>query len=103
MQEVLESPRRTETPDAPDAPEARRAARWGLAATFAVAIVCFALIAPTLTWLEFSSGSENLNVATALEILREDRWLLPTLDGEPRVAKPPLTAWITASSISDET
>ena len=68
-----------------------------------VVIATFALIVPTLTWLEFSSGSENLNVGTAMEILREDRWLLPTLDGEPRVAKPPLTAWITAVAIDAST
>jgi 4-amino-4-deoxy-L-arabinose transferase-like glycosyltransferase len=68
-----------------------------------VVALTFAFIAPTLTWLEFSSGSENLNVGTAMEILREDRWLLPTLDGEPRVAKPPLTAWITAAAIDADT
>jgi 4-amino-4-deoxy-L-arabinose transferase-like glycosyltransferase len=78
-------------------------ARLGRLGPFVVVILAFALIAPTLPWLEFSSGSENLNVATALEILRESRWLLPTLDGEPRVAKPPLTAWITAAAVDDDT
>src|SRR6185436_15894498 len=34
---------------------------------------------------------------------REHRWLLPTLQGEPRVAKPPLTAWITAGVVDDDT
>jgi 4-amino-4-deoxy-L-arabinose transferase-like glycosyltransferase len=65
----------------------------------AVVVLTFAAIAPTLRWLEFSGGSENLNVATAMEILRDDRWLVPTLAGEPRVAKPPLTAWITAAAV----
>src|SRR3954466_5268101 len=63
----------------------------------------FAWIAPTLRWLEFSNGAENLNVATALEMRRGGPWLLPTLQGEPRTAKPPLTAWITAAFINPQT
>jgi 4-amino-4-deoxy-L-arabinose transferase-like glycosyltransferase len=64
-----------------------------LAATFFVAT------APTLSWLEFASGMENLVVATSLEIRRTEHWLLPELEGEPRVAKPPLAAWISAATI----
>jgi 4-amino-4-deoxy-L-arabinose transferase-like glycosyltransferase len=79
------------------------AKRRGWVRLLAVVILTFALIAPTLTWQEFSSGVENLNVATAMEILRNDRWLVPTLEGEPRVAKPPLTAWMTTTSIDRDT
>ena len=39
---------------------------------------------------------EVLNVGTVLEIHRGSDWLLPTLEGKPRIEKPPLTAWITA-------
>jgi len=70
---------------------------------FLVAAVFFAANAPTLPWLDFSNGSENLNVATALEIRRTGNWLVPTLQGEERINKPPLTAWITASLISRST
>src|SRR4051812_27193377 len=63
----------------------------------------FAWIAPTLRWLEFSNGAENLNVATALEMRRGGPWLVPNLQGEPRTAKPPLTAWITATFIRPQT
>ena len=84
-------------------PSGARPARRAWFALLAILIVAFALIAPTLTWQEFSSGVENLNVATAMEILRNDRWLVPTLEGEPRVAKPPLTAWMTATSIARDT
>jgi 4-amino-4-deoxy-L-arabinose transferase-like glycosyltransferase len=79
----------------------RRGARWwwGLA----LAIVVFGSIAPTLPWLEFFNGSEILNVTTAMEIRREGNWLVPTLQGEPRTQKPPLTAWITAASIREST
>ncbi len=58
---------------------------------------------PTLSWVEFTNGSENLNIATALEIRRTGKWLLPTLQGEPRFAKPPLTAWMTALSLRQKT
>jgi hypothetical protein len=47
---------------------------------------------------------ENLTVATALEIRRPGgSWVLPTLETEPRVAKPPLAAWIAAASIRRST
>ncbi len=65
--------------------------------------IIFAAVAPTLRWVEFSSSMEDLNVATALEIRRTGNWLVPTLQGEARVAKPPLCAWITAAMISPDT
>jgi len=71
-----------------------------------IAALFFAAIAPTLRWLEFSGGSENLVVATALEIRRDgtwQRWIEPTLQGEPRIAKPPLAAWVAAASIRADT
>ena len=76
-------------------------ARHAIAAV-ALAILVVCALMPTLTWLEFSNGSENLNVATTLEMRRTNRWLLPTLNGEPRIAKPPLTAWITASAVPSQ-
>ena len=57
------------------------------------------VVAPTLDWLQFHDPIENLNVATALEIRRGGPWLVPTLQGVPRLAKPPLTAWITTAAI----
>lgn len=61
-----------------------------------------AAVAPTLSWMEFSNGMENLNVATVLEMRRGGPWMVPTLEGEPRVAKPPLTAWVTAANVPAE-
>lgn len=72
-------------------------------AAITVAALVFAAIAPTLSWLEFFGNPEALNVSTALEIHRTGNWLLPTLAGEPRIGKPPLTAWITAPAISSAT
>ena len=42
-------------------------------------MIDFVAAAPTLSWLDFSNGSENLNVATSLEMRRTGHWLLPTL------------------------
>src|SRR5207249_1691221 len=64
-----------------------------------IAAFFFAAIAPTLSWLEFSSGSENLVAETVLEMRRGGPWLVPTLELQPRTQKPPLTAWITAAAV----
>ncbi|MGE5612143.1 MAG: ArnT family glycosyltransferase [Bacillota bacterium] len=62
-------------------------------------LLFFLAFAPSLTWLEFSGGMENVNVATALETRREGHWLIPFLNGEPRTAKPPLAQWMAALGI----
>src|SRR5262245_44548741 len=46
---------------------------------------------------------ENLVTATALQTRRGGSWLLPTLEGERRIAKPPLAAWIAAAAIRPST
>src|SRR3954466_5172615 len=63
-----------------------------------VAALVFAAVAPTLSWLEFSSGSENLVVETVLEMRRGGPWLVPALERQPRTQKPPLPAWVTAAA-----
>ncbi|HEY1629064.1 MAG TPA: glycosyltransferase family 39 protein, partial [Tepidisphaeraceae bacterium] len=73
---------------------AKRFASAGL-----IAIFFFLAVAPTLRWTPFSKLIENLNIETALEIRRGGPVLIPTLMNEPRVRKPPLTAWITAAAI----
>jgi 4-amino-4-deoxy-L-arabinose transferase-like glycosyltransferase len=75
----------------------------GALVSLAIAAGFFVCIAPTLSWLEFSSGSENLVVATALEMRRTRQWMLPTLAGEPRLNKPPLTTWIAAAAMRADT
>jgi 4-amino-4-deoxy-L-arabinose transferase-like glycosyltransferase len=87
--------------------------RW--AVWLGLLLIFFGGIAPTLSWLEFSGGLENLNIDTALELRRdhpsilpvagnaEASWMIPTLEGEPRIKKPPLTAWITALAIRPQT
>jgi 4-amino-4-deoxy-L-arabinose transferase-like glycosyltransferase len=73
------------------------------AARILIPLLFFAASAPTLPWLEFSSGAENLVVATAMEMRRSGEWKIPTLAGEMRLAKPPLAAWIAAGAITERT
>lgn len=42
---------------------------------------------------------EARNFITVREITQNGNWLIPTLNGEPRLAKPPLPTWLTAFSI----
>jgi 4-amino-4-deoxy-L-arabinose transferase-like glycosyltransferase len=68
-----------------------------------LALLIFAAIAPTLSLLNFSNGSETFNVGTVQEMHRTGEWLIPTLQGKTRLAKPPLAAWLTAICVSDQT
>jgi 4-amino-4-deoxy-L-arabinose transferase-like glycosyltransferase len=79
--------------------DAGSAFRGGWIAVVFLLLAIIAGIAPTLTWLEFASGSENLNAATVLEMHRDGHWLMPTLNNQPRLAKPPLTAWTSAALV----
>ena len=76
---------------------------YGLAGLCAL-LICAALL-PTLGWVELSSGSEQLVVAAVLETQREGtfeaRWL-PSLNGELRVRKPPLTTWAGMLAVSTD-
>ncbi len=73
-----------------------------LAVLVTIVLVVIA-IGRTLSWLEFSNSMENLNVATVLEMSRGGPKLVPTLEGRPRIEKPPLTAWITSLGVRSAT
>lgn len=77
--------------------------RRGLPAAVGIALAFFAAVAPTLHFDQLHDSIENLTVATALEMRRGGPWLVPDLQGVPRLAKPPLTAWLTAASIRPAT
>ena len=74
---------------------------WLLAVLIAAAL--FAAVVPTLRWVEFTNGNENIVVQTALEMRHGGPKLLPHLLGEPRVKKPPLVAWVAAASMRQPT
>lgn len=42
---------------------------------------------------------ESRNLTTAREMLQKGNWLLPTMNGEPRLEKPPLPTWATALAL----
>jgi 4-amino-4-deoxy-L-arabinose transferase-like glycosyltransferase len=94
--------------------------------------IFFAIGLAGLSRLPFHDGVEHINLASVQETFREtdglartlpgsiddppivgthpwgervnDRgWLIPTLQGQPRLVKPPLTAWITAAGIRTAT
>lgn len=44
------------------------------------------------------SGTEGRRVQIALEMLRSGDWMVPTIGGEPTLAKPPLHYWMVAAS-----
>lgn len=62
-----------------------------------IAAAFFAAVAPSLSWLEFTNGGENLLAATVVEMHDSGPWLAPTLNGQPRIRKPPLPAWTSAA------
>jgi hypothetical protein len=55
---------------------------------FVIAVVVFIGVAPTLSWLEFSSGSENLIVGTILDMRRGGPWVVPNLNGKAPASRP---------------
>lgn len=68
-----------------------------------IALATFLAMAPTLRWPDFTGGNENIVVATSLQMRQGGPWLVPQLDGEPRVKKPPLMSWITALTLRQST
>ena len=65
----------------------------------AIILVFFVVTAPVLRWLDFCDGMETFNVLTAVETLDEGHWAVPTLNGQPRLQKPPFTHWSTSLGI----
>jgi 4-amino-4-deoxy-L-arabinose transferase-like glycosyltransferase len=81
----------------------KREMNRNLVAALCIILLMALCVAPTLTWQEFSNSPENLVVATAQEMRRGGPWLVPTLQGELRWQKPPVTSWITAAAIRPST
>ena len=45
-------------------------------------------------------GEEGRRVLPAIEMLKSGEWILPEMEGQPYVRKPPLINWAVAASIS---
>jgi 4-amino-4-deoxy-L-arabinose transferase-like glycosyltransferase len=80
----------------------------GLAAALGVCLLFAAAVLPSLSRLDFFDGVEHFNLATVQEMRRDEaagksvNWMLPTLQGQPRVVKPPLAAWVAAALVRSE-
>lgn len=62
------------------------------------AFLAFALFVCAFAYssLQEVAVMEARNFISAREIVESGKWLIPTLNGQPRIAKPPLPIWITA-------
>jgi 4-amino-4-deoxy-L-arabinose transferase-like glycosyltransferase len=76
---------------------------WNLLVIPLLAAIIFAALAPALTWPQVTADSETWVVQSILEMRRGGPWWIPTLDGNPRVRKPPLTQWISAAAVKPST
>jgi 4-amino-4-deoxy-L-arabinose transferase-like glycosyltransferase len=72
-------------------------------AAWLFAVIVFVSNLPTLNWAEFHFTVERFLVQTAMEARRDGHWLAPTMEGKPRLRKPPLVTWVTAAAIRPAT
>ncbi|MEJ2060662.1 MAG: glycosyltransferase family 39 protein, partial [Gammaproteobacteria bacterium] len=73
-----------------------RRALW-FAALFVLAVVLFAPGIGQVTSVT-TKDEYYLGLRTPMCMVEQDHWLIPCLDNEPRIKKPPLLYWITAAS-----
>jgi 4-amino-4-deoxy-L-arabinose transferase-like glycosyltransferase len=66
-------------------------------------VLTFAALFQTRRWLPPVEAIERINVVTAREIRQQNYWLFPTLNGDARLAKPPVAAWASAAAIREST
>jgi 4-amino-4-deoxy-L-arabinose transferase-like glycosyltransferase len=75
----------------------------GRFAAVMVAGALFLALYPALGLVEFHYGVERLVAQSSLEARRDGHWLIPRLEGEPRIRKPPLTTWASAAAVRPDT
>ena len=66
------------------------------AAALAILLAALAVTLPIRGWLSASNPLERVNMATVAEMWQTGHWFYPTLNAQPRLAKPPLAAWVSA-------
>lgn len=73
--------------------------RKDILAASGVFLFAFALyLLPAIQSRPLSETPEARVAVVAREMVQNDRWVLPTMGGEPRLNKPPLPYWLTAAS-----
>lgn len=82
----MNAPTAPEAPTAPPSPESRVPVRW---------LLFFLLISVAIAgWRPLWDPDEGRYAETAREMLAAGEWVVPTLEGEPHLTKPPLTYWL---------
>lgn len=66
--------------------------RWHLPLLLVVFVCCFFINNGAI----FADIMESRNIVTAREMVYDHNWLVPTMNGELRLEKPPLPTWIAA-------
>lgn len=66
--------------------------RWHLPLLLVVFVCCFFMNNGAI----FADIMESRNIVTAREMVYDHNWLIPTMNGELRLEKPPLPTWIAA-------
>ena len=66
--------------------------RWHLPLLLIVFVCCFFINNGAI----FADIMESRNIVTAREMVYDNNWLVPTMNGELRLEKPPLPTWIAA-------
>ena len=64
-----------------------------------LAVLACLLVLCTLGRADLSGSTEPREAGVAAEMLQSGDWLLPSLNGEPFLEKPPLSYWLQAASI----
>lgn len=64
-----------------------------------LAVLCCVLVLGTLNCSDLSGSTEPREAGVAAEMLQSGDWLMPSLNGEPFLEKPPLSYWLQAASI----
>ena len=64
-----------------------------------LAVLCGVLLLGTLNCSDLSGSTEPREAGVAAEMLQSGDFLLPSLNGEPFLEKPPLSYWLQAASI----
>ena len=62
--------------------------------------ICIIMFFTHLASISPPTIMEARNFISAREMLENDNWMIPTLNGNIRIRKPPLPTWMTAISIS---
>lgn len=68
--------------------------------SFIISIVCFFSFFIHLDSIPVNNLMEARNLVTAREVFQNNTYIIPTMNGNPRLEKPPLPTWLTTLSMT---